>query len=88
MKTALKLTWAIMAHARVITSYQSPCEIGLTSVQKPSRNRVNPDQCTLVNKGVIIEILDFELGAFSENLKHLMTWRKGIFGFSLQKKKF
>ena len=45
-------------------------------------------QCTVVNKGIIIEILDFELGAFSENLKHLMTWRKGIFGFSLQKKKF
>ena len=44
--------------------------------------------CTVVNKGIIIEILDFELGAFSENLKHLMTWRKGIFGFSLQKKKF
>ena len=44
--------------------------------------------CTVVNKGIIIEILDFELGAFSENLKHLMTWKKGIFGFSLQKKKF
>ena len=57
-------------------------------VQKPSRNRVNPDQCTMVNKGVIIEILDFELGAFSENLRHIMTWRKGIFGLSLQKKKF
>ena len=45
-------------------------------------------QCTVVNKGVIIEILDFELGAFSENLRHIMTWRKGIFGLSLQKKKF
>ena len=44
--------------------------------------------CTVVNKGIIIEILDFELGAFSENLKHLMTWKTGIFGFSLQKKKF
>ena len=42
----------------------------------------------MVNKGIIIEILDFELGAFSENLKHLMTWRKGIFGLSPQKKKF
>ena len=42
----------------------------------------------MVNKGIIIEILDFQLGAFSENLKHLMTWRKGIFGFSLQKKSF
>ena len=29
MKTTLKLTWAIMAHARVMTSYQSPCGIGL-----------------------------------------------------------
>ena len=27
----------------------------------------------MVNKGVIIEILDFELGAFSENLKHIMN---------------
>ena len=44
--------------------------------------------CTMVNKGVIIEILDFELGAFSENLKHITTWSKGIFGFYLQKKKF
>ena len=47
-----------------------------------------PQQCTMVNKGVIIEILDFELGAFSENLKHITTWSKGIFGFYLQKKKF
>ena len=45
-------------------------------------------QCTMVNKGIIIEILDFELGAFSENLRHTMTLRKGIFGLSLQKKKF
>ena len=45
-------------------------------------------QCTMVNKGVIIEILDFELGAFSENLRHIMIQRKRIFGFSLQKKKF
>ena len=29
MKTALRLTWAILAHARVITSYQSSCGIGL-----------------------------------------------------------
>ena len=28
-KKALELTWAIMAHACVITSYQSPCGIGL-----------------------------------------------------------
>ena len=42
----------------------------------------------MVNKGVIMEILDFELGAFSENLRHIMTWRKGIFGLSLQKKSF
>ena len=35
--------------------------------------------CTMVNKGVIIEILDFELDAFSENLRHIMTWRKEIF---------
>ena len=46
------------------------------------------DHCTVVNKGVIIEILDFELGAFSENLRHITTWSKGIFGFYLQKKKF
>ena len=42
----------------------------------------------MVNKGIIIEILDFELGKFSENLRQIMTWRKRIFGFSLQKKKF
>ena len=42
----------------------------------------------MVNKGVIIEILDFELGAFSENLKHITTLSKGFFGFYLQKKKF
>ena len=45
-------------------------------------------QCTVVDKGIIIEILDFELGAFSENLRHIMTWGEGIFGLSLQKKKF
>ena len=50
--------------------------------------RIFAVHCTMVNKGVIIEILDFELGAFSENLRHIMTWRKGIFGLSLQKKKF
>ena len=49
---------------------------------------IYPIHCTMVNKGVIIEILDFELGAFSENLKHITTWSKGIFGFYLQKKKF
>ena len=42
----------------------------------------------MVNKGVIIEILDFELGAFSENLRLITTWSKRIFGFYLQKKKF
>ena len=52
------------------------------------RSLVPAVQCTMVNKGVIIEILDFELGAFSENLKHITTWSKGIFGFYLQKKKF
>ena len=42
----------------------------------------------MVNKGIIIKILYFELGAFSENWRHIMTWRKGIFGLSLQKKTF
>ena len=51
-------------------------------------SKISKVQCTMVNKGVIIEILDFELGAFSENLKHITTWSKGIFGFYLQKKKF
>ena len=41
----------------------------------------------MVNKGIIIEILDFELGAFSENLRHIMIWRKRLFEFSLLKKK-
>ena len=45
-------------------------------------------QCTMVNKGIIIEILDFELGTISENLRHMMTWRKVIFWLSLQKKSF
>ena len=44
--------------------------------------------CTMVNKGIIIEILDFELGKFLENLRQIMTWGKRIFGFSNQKKKF
>ena len=51
-------------------------------------SNVKAKQCTMVNQGVIIEILDFELSAFSENLKHITTWSKGIFGFYLQKKSF
>ena len=59
------------------------------SVATPlSYKGIHAKHCTMVNKGVIIEILDFELGAFSENLKHITTWSKGIFGFYLQKKKF
>ena len=50
------------------------------------KQKLPANQCTMVNKGVIIEILDFELGTFSENLKHITTWSKGIFGFYLQKK--
>ena len=59
-----------------------PCFVVAHTWMKKSRH------CTVVNKGVIIEILDFELGAFSENLRHITTWSKGIFGFYLQKKKF
>ena len=44
--------------------------------------------CTMVNKVMEIGILDFELGAFSETLEHMMTETRRIFGFSLQKKKF
>ena len=54
-------------------------------IETTAKNTANT---AVVNKGVIIEILDFELGAFSKNLRHIMTWRKGIFGLSLQKKKF
>ena len=42
----------------------------------------------MVKKVMKIEILDFELGAFSETLEHMMTKTKGIFELFLQKKKF
>ena len=47
-----------------------------------------PLHCTMVNKVMEIGILDFELGAFSESLEHMMTETRKIFGFSRQKKKF
>ena len=63
-------------------------ESSLSQTTQKWQTDTYPPHCTVVNKGIIIEILDFELGAFSENLRHIMTWRKGIFGLSLQKKKF
>ena len=45
-------------------------------------------QCTVVNKGIRIEILFFELGHFSEGLMFVTIGKKGIFGLSLHKKKF
>ena len=44
--------------------------------------------CTVVNKGVRIEIMFFELGHFSEGLMFVTIGKKGIFGLSLHKKKF
>ena len=44
--------------------------------------------CTVVKKGNIIQILDYELGVFSETLELEKTWTKRIFGLSLHKKKF
>ena len=45
-------------------------------------------QCTVVKKGNIIQILDYELGVFSETLELEKNWTKRIFGLSLHKKKF
>ena len=42
----------------------------------------------MVNKGIRIEILFFELGHFSEGLMFVTIGKKGIFGLSLRKKKF
>ena len=44
--------------------------------------------CTMVNKGIRIEILFFELGHFSEGLMFVTIGKKGIFGLSLHIKKF
>ena len=44
--------------------------------------------CTVVKKGNIIQILDYELGVFSETLELKNNWTKRIFGLSLHKKKF
>ena len=49
---------------------------------------VNANHCTVVNKGVRIEIMFFELGHFSEGLMFVTIGKKGIFGLSLHKKKF
>ena len=40
IKKALKLIWAIMAHAGVITSYQSPCGIRLIRTSLINRGKV------------------------------------------------
>ena len=58
----------------------------------PPLSRIGPPfphgQCTVVNKGIRIEILFFELGHFSEGLMFVTIGKKGIFGLSLHKKKF
>ena len=41
----------------------------------------------MVKKGNIIQILDYELGVFSETLELEKNWTKRIFGLSLHKKK-
>ena len=47
----------------------------------------HPLHCTMVNKVVLKKILDFELGQFSNCLKHKTTGKKRIFWiFSLEKK--
>ena len=40
-------------------------------------------QCTVVDKAIIKEILDFELGSFLEGLGFVTKGKKRIFGFSL-----
>ena len=42
----------------------------------------------MVKKGNIIQILDYELGVFSETLELEKNWTKRIFGLSLHKKSF
>ena len=42
----------------------------------------------MVNKGIIIPILDFELGAFSETLSPIMTWTERILDFLFREKSF
>ena len=44
--------------------------------------------CTVVKKGNIIHILDYELGVFSETLELEKNWTKRVFGLSLHRKKF
>ena len=40
----------------------------------------------MVNKGIIIEIMDFELGKFSENLTNSDMEKKNFWIFSSEKK--
>ena len=75
---------------------------GITFIECTAYKRTNPSSvanndhsllmatphCTMVNKVMEIGILDFELGAFSETLEHMMTETRRIFEFSLQKKMF
>ena len=61
MKTALRLTWAIMAHARVITSYQSPCGIGLSTDKRISGVFQTLDQDLILSQNKAFVILDFDL---------------------------
>ena len=52
-------------------------------MQDRGKEKIAILQCTMVNKVMEIEILDFDLGAFSETLEHMMTGTRRIFGFSL-----
>ena len=45
-------------------------------------------QWTLDINGIIIQILDFELGAFSETLRPIMTWTKRILDYLFREKSF
>ena len=45
-------------------------------------------QCTEVNKGVIIEILNFDLVPFLEGFGFLTNEKRKIFGFFTLKRKF
>ena len=44
--------------------------------------------CTMVNKGIIIKILDFEFGPFSETSRLIMTWKKRILDYLFREKSF
>ena len=39
-------------------------------------------------KGIIIKILDFELGPFSETSRLIMTWEKRILDYLFREKSF